>query len=189
MINHIAKIISKKLVFKNIIDFDDYEIYVYGLELLISNILEILGLIVIAYIFNCILEMIIFIVFFSLLRVNSGGYHAKTCFSCFILISYMSLSSITAIKNIKFFNNNMVFLFLSILISGFLIIKYAPVDNPNRTFTEKEKKIYRKRSLIALFTEILVIILSILVNRDMLPYCNVAVSSMLLQALSLMIKS
>lgn len=186
MINTMAKNLSKKLVTLDIIKFDDYDVIIFGLEVILSTIFEILGLLMLGFFLNSILELIIFIGFFSLLRVNSGGYHATTCFRCFLLSSILSFSSILTLKNIAWANTPLT-LFLLIASATIITIAYAPIDTPNKPFSREDFTIYRRKSLLILSFEILLIILFFILNKEFIIYCNIAASAIFFQGITLIL--
>ena len=186
MINSIAKNLSKKLVTLDIIKFDDYDVIIFGLEVILSTIFEILGLLMLGLFFNSFLEIIIFIGFFSLLRVNSGGYHASTCFRCFLLSSVLSFSSILTLKNTAWLNTPLT-LFTLIISAIIIIIAYAPIDTPNKPFSSEEFVMYRKKSLLILSFEVLLIILFFIFNKEFIIYCNIAASAIFFQGITLIV--
>lgn len=186
MINAIAKNLSKKLVTLDIIKFDDYDVIIFGLEVILSTIFEILGLLMLGLFFNSFLEITIFIGFFSILRVNSGGYHASTCFRCFLLSSVLSFSSILTLKNAPWLNTPLT-LFTLIISAIIIIIAYAPVDTPNKPFSSEEFVMYRKKSLLVLSFEVLLIILFFILNKEFIIYCNVAASAIFFQGITLIV--
>ena len=59
------------------------EVYEYGLTLLIGTIGKIIGFIIIGVLTGLLKEILVFIIFFSGLRLQAGGYHAKTALNCF----------------------------------------------------------------------------------------------------------
>ncbi|WP_055665829.1 accessory gene regulator ArgB-like protein [Desnuesiella massiliensis] len=186
MINTMAKNLSKKLVNLDIIKFDDYDVIIFGLEVILSTIFEILGLLILGFFLDSIMELIVFIGFFSLLRVNSGGYHASTCFRCFIISSVLSFSSILTFKNIAWLNNSLT-LFLLIIVATVITIIYAPIDTPNKPFSKEDYVIYRKKSLLILSFEVLLIILFFVLNKEFIIYCNIAAASIFFQGITLIL--
>src|SRR5690606_22865170 len=84
MTDLVCRLTLKKLFDSNIINEEDMEVYEYGLTLLIGTISKIIGFIIIGLLTGLLMEILVFIIFFSGLRLQAGGYHAKTVLNCFL---------------------------------------------------------------------------------------------------------
>lgn len=184
MIDKICRTITQKLVKNNIIKFEDHDIYMYGLQLFIASIFKGIGIFAIAYGLGWIKEAAIFIIAFGILRINAGGYHCSTYFRCFIVtILTMTISIILAI----FITPYNTFITIPILaISILLILQYAPVDTPNKPLSNKEYTIYRKRSIVTVSLESLIILVVYILKKELSIYCNIATIAILNESLTLM---
>lgn len=182
VINFVAESLLNKLINNQVISNEDRDVYKYGLEVFISLLTKIIFLTIIACIFNIIIEMAIFASTFFILRINAGGYHAKTFLGCFIATVMFIFITIQILNNILV---PFYFTFIMLIIANTLIFLYAPVDTPNKVLTQKEYSIYRKRSLkfAALFT--LGIISIYLLDATKLYYCNIGVFAFLLESITL----
>lgn len=182
MVDRICRIVTQQLVQKNIIEFEDYDIYMYGLQMFIASIFKGIGIFAIFYGLGWLKEAIVFIMAFGILRINAGGYHSSTYFRCFILtIITMIISIVLAIFIIPY-----TFMILPILvISILLVLQYAPVDTPNKPLSNEEYLVYRKRSIIVVLLESLIILIIFIIKKDFLIYCNIAAMAILNEALTL----
>ncbi len=181
-INFVAEGLVNRLIDGQIINKEERDIYKYGLEVFLSLVTKIVLLTIIAYIFNVMVEMFIFATTFFILRINAGGYHAKTFLGCFITTVIFTFVTINVLSNI------LVPFYLTLIvlaISDILIFLYAPVDTPNKRSTPKEYSIYRGRSLklAALFT--LGIITVYFADASKLYYCNIGVFAFLIESITL----
>lgn len=77
MINQMACYIVKKMKRNNVIDEDNMELYIFGIEILLITIIKYLGLFIIALLLGVVKEAITFIIAFSMLRIQAGGVHLK----------------------------------------------------------------------------------------------------------------
>lgn len=73
------------MISKNVICLDERELYQYGLEVLLLKITHILCILLIGILTNKFIEIVSFIVVFSLLRRNVKGFHATTKTNCLML--------------------------------------------------------------------------------------------------------
>ena len=65
-------------------DEDDIEVYSYGLQIFLSNVFEVLAVLIIGLCIGRFFETVAFFVSFISLRSGAGGYHAKTYLRCFL---------------------------------------------------------------------------------------------------------
>lgn len=89
MLNKVAGKLAKKLA--ECSDADKEEIYIYGLELIISTFFGLISILVISCLLSCFTSGLVFISVFVPLRLFIGGYHAATYSKCFVFsnISYL----------------------------------------------------------------------------------------------------
>lgn len=182
IINFVAEGLVNRLINNQIISNEDRAVYKYGLEIFLSLVTKIVLLTIIAYIFNVVVEMTIFASTFFILRINAGGYHAKTFLGCFIATVIFTFFTIGILSTIS------IPFYLTIIIltiSDILIFLYAPVDTPNKRLTPREYSIYRKRSLRFAILFTLGIILIYSVDATTLYYCNIGVFAFLIEAITL----
>lgn len=184
MINKISTKISKALVQNEIVKFDDYEVCIYGLESMMCTFFQILGLAILGYLSGYLFQVIIFISFFSSLRINAGGWHAPNYFACCTFVVISSFGSIFAINNIAVLKDIRVIVLL-LAISLMLVLKYAPVDNPNRLLTYGEKLRHRKNSIITFFIQASVILTAYIIDYRLIVYCVTATAANFLEAVTL----
>lgn len=156
------KILSEDLaliLLKNkIIDIKDRDIYIYGLEIILSTIAITLTLISMGIIFRKLILTLVFISIFMLLRTYTGGYHAEKFSQCFftsigIYIFEIITTSLIAEKY------KMILGIFFALVSTIIIFIFSPVENSNNPLTLEEKRKYKKKSrviILAILTFILI---------------------------------
>lgn len=146
MTQYICKLTLERLCAKNIIKEEDREIYLYGLELLIATIFKGLVIVIIGALTSLIKEMLIFTLFFSGLRIQAGGYHAKTILGCLIGTLTIIFTSITVVRILPE-DYQSYYILISMVASIVLIFLYAPLESENKPLSKEEKILYRHRSL------------------------------------------
>lgn len=184
MIDRLSRKITQKLIDKEIISFEDWEIYMYGLQMMISGIVKFIGFMIIAWLLGWVVEAIVFITVFSLLRVNAGGYHADTYLKCFLITAIATFSSIGIVKY-YFISGSVLYMAMISLLAGALVLFYAPVDTPNKRMAGNEKKIFRRRSIVVLILEIFVIVAAYLISPKILIFCNIAAMAIFFEGITL----
>ncbi|KXU43980.1 MAG: accessory gene regulator B family protein [Longibaculum muris] len=90
---NLSKKILTELINKKYIEEDKYNFYDYGMKVLIMNLLPILLVLTISIIVDDITYGIFFLLSFTPIRINLGGYHCSCVKKC--LISFVMLFIIT----------------------------------------------------------------------------------------------
>ena len=161
MINRLSNIIAFFFDKNKWIRSEEIEIYIYGCEVIIAGIINILIVIACGLYFKEFTYMIIFYFAFLLLRRYCGGYHADTYWKCILIFTGVVVFTTVLIKKYVFLGNS--FVIISVIFSLIVMYCLSPLENENKQLTESEKKRYRKLSLeIALGLCIIAIILSFL---------------------------
>ena len=161
MYNRMAQALTKKMVSNKIIDAAKFDVYAYGLEILIAYIGYFAVFYFIAFITKTVLESTVFCLGFIILRRFSGGFHASTYLRCHMLFAVNHLAFILLLKLLP--TSIYPALFISVPGIAFILIWiFAPVDHENRRFNNNEYSIFKKRSRIY---AILVILLTLLFAR------------------------
>jgi len=119
--------------------------YYYGFQIIYGGINKFLLLIILGILLNILPQFLITTISFVLLRIFSGGLHFNSYPKC----SYISLLSFTIIALLaKYICLNQLASLLIFIFVFIIILKYAPVEHPNRPLTSVEK---RKFKIIALY--------------------------------------
>lgn len=87
MLYRISQRIVRTWQSEQIIPSESSEAYVYGVQLLLSTLVNIFCIAVVSVLAALPLAWIPFLVGFVPLRVSAGGFHAKTPLRCFITFS------------------------------------------------------------------------------------------------------
>lgn len=159
--------ITEWLYQKELIDRSHADVYRYGIQQLLTLILNIVSFFIIGIIFHVILPTILFLLFYAILRIYAGGYHAKTPIRC-----YLFSNVIVILFAIIFQHLPMTHIGCSIftLICAVFILCFSPVGCKNKPLSEKEKKHYRTRSIIVLLAEIAAQQVSVWIGLEMIMF-------------------
>lgn len=136
-------------------------IYRCGINQMLNMLLNIVTFFVIGLVFNKIVETIIFTFAYIPLRSYAGGFHASTPFRCWIISAIMLI----CVFSFMILVNPNVYVYDTMGLSAvFLIILLSPVEDKNKPLDAIEIKVYKKRTIIILFTEIASVIVLKLSN-------------------------
>lgn len=176
MLGRIVDSIAVLFLKKNIINEDELPVYQYGMQVLICNIAGMLTVLIVGILISRLVESIIFITIYATLRIYTGGYHARTPLVCNIVFlgTYLVTVMLEALK----VNNSVVWIMY--LLSCLIILRFSPIENVNKELDEKDKEIYRNKSLI-----ISTLLLMILLAGDITDrYSNGAVNNIMMNMYS-----
>lgn len=157
--NSIALLLTEKIIQKNIIKPEDKEIYKRGIELILSDIINVflvlsLGIITKTFLLSC----IYFVVFCSV-RKFSGGFHAKTYGMCRTVTVGVYAAVIAAASFIK--THTGIWIAVIDIFSVITVILLAPVRHPNKELNSTE---VRANKFLAVAAVVLFSAASIILN-------------------------
>ncbi|MCF6466095.1 accessory gene regulator ArgB-like protein [Clostridium sp. Cult2] len=151
MLHKLAGDISFHLITNKIIDIKDRDIYIYGLELLISTLFTSLSILILGFFVGELTSAIVYLSVYFFLKSYTGGYHAKHYYECYIY-SILVFIVLIIIKNATLSVYQPFIGVLSLMFSMVIVFKLAPVENKNNPKTKEEiiknKKIARRRILV-----------------------------------------
>ena len=146
------------------------------MQVLIGNIAGMLTVLIVGILISRLVESIIFITIYATLRIYTGGYHARTPLVCNIVFlgTYLVTVMLEALK----VNNSVVWIMY--LLSCLIILRFSPIENVNKELDDKDKEIYRNKSLI-----ISTLLLMLLLAGDITDrYSNGAVNNIMMNMYS-----
>ena len=182
MINKLSTFFTEKLLSNGTIR--DKELYIYGLFMLLSQLMFFIIACIFGFVLNCIIESIIFYIAFQFIRKYAGGYHAATETRCEILSTLSILACIVVIRLSKTYDFQTVLLIIS-AVSSVCIFVFCPLDTPEKPLSKKEFKYFRKVSWVILLVISINIIVSYFFKFQMVlvPCClSLILESVLLVA-------
>ncbi len=155
MIRNLAERIVEWQIKKHSLPDEERGLYQYAYEVLLNQVINVLIAILIAVLFRAPMPVFLFLASYIPLRSYCGGHHARTNGGC-TAVSAVLLCIICVIYRILPSNAGVIMQPVSYIISGLLIIRFAPVENVNKPLAEEERVRYRKISRYIWFGESLV---------------------------------
>ena len=161
MISKLAKNIAHFFVMQKIVEESREAIYAYGMELLLSDVLNTLIVLLIALISHTLPAVIIFTAVFMGLRKFAGGYHANSHLSCMFTLVVLMLIFSYGICNVS--EKYAWIISIGFVVSSIpVIFNLAPVPHPNKSVSDEKKvKLKRHSKIFTLLLSILVFLLII----------------------------
>ena len=145
--NICSKCLTRFLYENGKIQPDYQEAYQYSIDLAMDFVLFHGSIILLGLLTGHFLSACIYIVTITPLKTLSGGAHAKTPLMCSIISYSVFFLTVYAIPNIRIAPG---ISFATIILLGILIFIHAPVNHPNKQFSEDQRKRIRKALLIYL---------------------------------------
>lgn len=143
MYKKLAAILTDKFIKTDVIEEQQREVYLYGFEMLISNIVYVFVFLILAILTQTILCSLLFGISFFITRSIAGGYHAATYSMCHLL---SLLNQVLFILLVTLLSQELhpVASVVSILMSSGILLIFAPIDHPNKPFIKTERKRFRR---------------------------------------------
>ena len=132
MIKKASTLIVEFWIKNAIIKTDDKESYCYGMELILSTLINV-AFIVIGYP----IAFIPYIAVYTPLRLTAGGYHARSHLKC---ILYTQITFIVFVMSaLALAKKNIWCLIVLYMVAVLIVLRLAPVEAENKPLTVEEK--------------------------------------------------
>lgn len=165
MFRNLAEDIAYLLIKNKIVDIERRDIYVFGIEVLLLNSLNILTALVVSIVTGTKLHFLAFIFVFIPLRIFSGGYHAKTSEACYLITTVTYVLSVLCVKRFPDIYSSIPGLIaLSVLIVPMILL--APIEHRNNPLSTYERKRNRLISIVLIVFDSLVFIAMFLLSTS-----------------------
>lgn len=162
--------ITDKLVSSETVLPEDRDIYEFGLQQGFWAIVNYITIVIVALLLNMFWEAIVFSSAYLSLRSFAGGYHTKTPLRCYVVGILIVIAALAVIKYVPW---NMYIIMVSTVVSAIIVCLLAPIEDANKPLDKLEEKRYRKRTLIILLIQVLIILFSLVFNVKVLCICIV----------------
>lgn len=157
---------SNKIIEQNMINVCEY-----GVELMLSGMINVIVILLVSILSHSVLYGIIFLLILISTRVFTGGYHATTHIGCNISMVYIYITSLLML-NIKCYGYIML-LHIIVFIGYIVITIYSPLENSNKKLSEYQKKKYNKLSRIMYITLLAIALVVNYKDQELSLYINI----------------
>lgn len=165
MLERLSEKFAGKLIKAGIISETESDVYIYGFFQTIMMLLNVMTTLLLGILFKLLVPCILLNLAYIPIRTNAGGHHASSPFKCYInsaiiiaiLLSIIKWVAIPALINIAI-----------LFVSSVIILILAPVETENNPLDEDEKRVYKKRTIVILGIEIIVFIISLILNQKLI---------------------
>ncbi len=158
MIHRLSLEIADYLFYRKIISIDKYDIYRYGLEMIVSTLAGVILILLCGLLTNSFVHAVIFYGLFVILRMFTGGYHADSHMVCKLTLcfSFLATNCTYYILADKF---NIIMYALISFFNLVTVIFFSPVECSKKLLSNATKKrnklisiiLYMSLTLVSLF--------------------------------------
>lgn len=159
MFRHIAEDIAFLLIRSKAVNIEERDVYVFGLEVLLLNSINVLMALIISLITNTMWHFAAFVLIFAPLRIFSGGYHAKRSETCFVISTLVYIASVLIVKLYPRLYASTAVTAVLFAASILITVILAPVVNKNNPLSEHERKRNRLISVVLITVDSMLFIM------------------------------
>lgn len=136
------------------------DVYVYGIEVFISNFLNVLAIFIISCLLSDGIMGLVFLLVFCPLRVFTGGYHAKTYGKCF-MVGNISFLIVYGLNDFLWAKIPLNVVWCILVIVSLYILDGAPIINPLQAVNERiQRRSHRFAKYLLVIDAIILLLLS-----------------------------
>ena len=165
MITKLSHIIADFFIRQKVVPEEQREVYEYGFELCISSVIGILIVLAIGLVSGRFWESVVFYIVFCFTRLFTGGYHAPNHLLCKVTFAGALLAVLAAdwlLKEIESY-----YWFILHFYSLIIVCQFAPIENPNKELSERQKVRCKVISIIAMAVWLAVMFLFRYLNSEL----------------------
>lgn len=145
------KAISKGLaahIVKNSETPTSVNVIAYAIEAVLGELVKFITFAIIGWIFNCMVEMIVIVATYALLRFSTGGPHCTSYMRCFVLgiVTFTPLAVLATLATTKILAMTLL---VSVLFTSFAIFQWVPGEWHQRKL-KKPRESYQNITIIQL---------------------------------------
>lgn len=170
MMERIAKRLTAYIIGKGIVAESEEKIYLYGFQMGLELIFNLIVSILIAIKMDMLPQAAIFFIVFIPIRSYAGGFHFEQYLHCFILsvVTYVGVLELSQILTIA----GEIHIVADVVL--LILVRYLfPVQNVRRMIDEDEKRYFSKKLQQILVAEfVLIVVLLVLKKEDLLAVVN-----------------
>lgn len=168
----IVHTMAARSVDNGVISQDQAEVCEYGLALILTTIFSFIVALAWGLAFQCLAEVIAFLIVFIPIRMYTGGYHASTYLRC--LVSFIGMLAMLKLS-IGWIPSSIIAPITGItsLVTLLSVFLFAPVQHPNAPIRESDRPRFKRTAqLICLFD---IVIVGVFINTPLygIPYASI----------------
>ena len=146
----LAYAITDHLLRRDVIQKEDYDIYVYGYAVFLEQMCQVIGFILLGIVTKDLLQTALFLGTFYLIRSAFGGYHAETSLVC-MLVSYGGWGAVMILSRYMEAYAEVPLVLWIVLAADLCVFAIlGPVAHANKPLTAVQKKRNKRNGFLVL---------------------------------------
>lgn len=133
------------------------ELYAKAMEAVLAMSINLVSALFIGYLCGMWWHGVILMVMFIPLRSYAGGYHAGGYISCYLESCGLLAFSLLTIRYVALAGYLPEMIWLLFFLSVIIIFVLAPLADKNKPISEKEAKVFKRRTRIVLSVEVIIV--------------------------------
>lgn len=133
----IATFLANKMLDEKMISQEDKDWFIYSLQVVIEKIIGYVSILLLAMMFNCFFQTVLFLLVFSGVRQYSGGFHLKHFWSCYLLSIGLYVIFVLIFQKYRFEFSLIEMLIVFFIVLGIFCI--GAVNNQEVHWSNKEQ--------------------------------------------------
>lgn len=121
------------------------EEYIYGLNLFLTSALNIVSMLVIGVLMRMPVQCIAFCCIFRGLRKYTGGYHADSPYTCYVMTCMMHIAVLLFLRYVPYFRWGMS---AAVVLSVIGLMILSPIDAVTKLLDEDERRVFGRKARI-----------------------------------------
>lgn len=184
MVETSCRAIVNKMMDNEIINSDEFDIYLYNLQIIVESLIIHVMLFIFATAIGHLFELLLFIIVFDGIRQFSSGFHCETTIGC-VILSFFTCTAMFLIE--KLVIDNWSIYQGGVIISIIFIIINGAINHPNMGWSEQELfKAKRNSRIVTVFFTSLILMLGLLsVDKTYIYYLDMGIN---VSAISMMVE-
>lgn len=165
MISKVSNRIMQTLYKKSIISYEEKELYVYGLFMIISYVTFFLVSIFFGMILNILFSSVIFYIGFCFIRNFAGGIHANSEIKCNVITTISIFISELFIKFL--IDSDLVVLaFIMLVVSSICLSAIKPIATAEKKVSQQERVKFHKTVKALTILSLIISVIGLFFNRN-----------------------
>lgn len=161
MFKKVASHIADQLEENGIVKSEDKSLYSYGLQQGFTMLLNFSTTLILGFVFGKVVQSILFTALYMPIRRFAGGFHAKTPVQCYI---YSTVMTAVVLWLTQLLDRYVCILIFLSAFGAITIALLSPVEDIHKPLEWVEQCVYRRKSLLILMLEIVIVIISLLLK-------------------------
>ena len=147
MIKRLAAVTAKWLLQAGAISASDVELYEYGIYSFLFSMCPLTLVLIISMFLHMVVEGILLIIPFILIRKFCGGFHFQSPVLCGIVSTLVLTAFLLGIR-LVLDTSGYGWWCAVLLLAAAQIIVFSPIDSEGRRLTQNEKKVFKKIAIV-----------------------------------------